>query len=416
MKILVANLGSTSFKHRLFDMDAGRQLARGAIERIGSTESRCTLEIGPRRQERTLRVADHAEAVRLCLAQLTDPESGCLKDAAEVSAIAFKTVHGGVLSGVRRVTPEVIAAMERLNFAAPAHNPPYVKAMRLLREKLPQIPLIACFETAFHATIPDRNRFYAVPYEWAADGLVRRWGFHGASHRYIAGRTAELLGRDDLRIISCHLGGSSSLCAIRNGQSVATSMGMSAAERLAAEQPLRRFRRLCHPPGHGADGQVARRSPRRAGQPGRTARTQRREQRFSRHRGGGRRGQRPCAVGRRRLRLGGATQPWGLSRRAGRRRRDRLHRRDRRKRRRSPRRRLRATSKNWAFPSTPPPTPPPRAKQRSVLPAAACRFGSCRPTRNSLSPARPHNSCKGHEPCLSPKSPARWSARRRSMR
>ena len=99
--------------------------------------------------------------------------------------------------------------------------------MRLLAEKLPQIPLVAAFETDFHATIPDRNRYYAVPYDWAAAGLVRRWGFHGASHRYIAGRMAELLGRSDLRIISCHLGGSSSLCAIRNGRSVATSMGMS---------------------------------------------------------------------------------------------------------------------------------------------------------------------------------------------
>jgi acetate kinase len=100
--------------------------------------------------------------------------------------------------------------------------------MRLLAQRLPQIPLVAAFETDFHATIPQRNRHYAIPYAWAEDGLVRRWGFHGASHRYIATRTAELLGRSELRIISCHLGGSSSLCAIRGGHSVATSMGMSA--------------------------------------------------------------------------------------------------------------------------------------------------------------------------------------------
>jgi len=111
---------------------------------------------------------------------------------------------------------------------APAHNPPYIEAMRLLSEKLPEMPLVAAFETGFHQTIPDRNRYYAVPYEWAELALVKRFGFHGASHRYIATRTAEILGRDDLRIISCHLGGSSSLCAIRNGRSVATSMGMSA--------------------------------------------------------------------------------------------------------------------------------------------------------------------------------------------
>ncbi len=100
--------------------------------------------------------------------------------------------------------------------------------MRLLSEKFPKIPLVAAFETDFHRTIPDRNRYYAVPYEWAEKAHIRRWGFHGASHRYIATRTAELLQRDDLRIISCHLGGSSSLCAVRGGKSVATSMGMSA--------------------------------------------------------------------------------------------------------------------------------------------------------------------------------------------
>jgi acetate kinase len=228
MKILVANLGSTSFKYRLFDMDDERQIARGGIERIGATESRCTVEIGADRREQVLCVPDHAEAVRQCLAQLTDPEHGCLSDASEVSAIGFKAVHGGSISGVQRVTEEVLAAMEEMNDVAPAHNPPYINAMRLLHEKLPDIPLVAAFETGFHSTIPQRNRLYAVPYEWAEELLIRRWGFHGASHRYIATRTAELLGRDDLRLISCHLGGSSSLCAIRNGRSVATSMGMSA--------------------------------------------------------------------------------------------------------------------------------------------------------------------------------------------
>jgi acetate kinase len=110
---------------------------------------------------------------------------------------------------------------------APAHNPPYIKAMRLLAEKLPEIPLVAAFETGFHATINDRLRYYSVPYEWAEKLHIKRWGFHGASHRYIAQRTSQLLGRYDLRIISCHLGGSNSLSAIRGQQSVATTMGMS---------------------------------------------------------------------------------------------------------------------------------------------------------------------------------------------
>jgi acetate kinase len=228
MKILVANLGSTSFKYQLIDMDGERQLARGEIERIGSAESRCVVRIGDRRREETLPVPDHAEAVRICLAELTHPELGCIKDTAEVSAIGFKAVLGGRVDGVQRVTDEVIEAMQEAADIAPAHNPAYIAAMRALRQRFPQMPLVAAFETDFHRTIPDCNRHYAVPLEWAEKGLVRRWGYHGASHRYIATRTAEILGRSDLRIISCHLGGSSSVCAIRNGQSVANSFGMSA--------------------------------------------------------------------------------------------------------------------------------------------------------------------------------------------
>jgi acetate kinase len=150
-----------------------------------------------------------------------------LKRADEVAAIGFKAVHGGRVSGVARVTPEVLEAMEEISPVAPAHNPPYITAMRLLAEKLPEIPLVAAFETGFHQSIPPRNKSYAMPFEWADEHHVRRWGFHGASHRYLAGRTAQLLGRSNLRIITCHLGGSNSLCAIRDGQSVATSMGMS---------------------------------------------------------------------------------------------------------------------------------------------------------------------------------------------
>ncbi len=238
MKILVANLGSTSFKYRLFDMADERQLARGGVERIGAEISRCFVEIGSKRQELSARVPDHAVAVTKCLEQLTESASGCLTDAGEVAAIGFKAVHAGSISGVQRVTPAVLAAMERMNHVAPAHNPPYIAAMRLLSERLPAIPLVAAFETGFHATIPDRLRYYAAPFEWAEKHHIRRWGFHGASHRYIAARAAQLLGRDDLRIISCHLGGSSSLCAIRGGKSVATTMGMSPQSGLPQQQPL----------------------------------------------------------------------------------------------------------------------------------------------------------------------------------
>ncbi len=227
MKILVANLGSTSFKYRLFDMSDERQLARGGVERIGAAQSPCFVEIGGERREQMAAVPDHAVAVRQCLAQLTDPQQGCLRDAAEVAAIGFKAVHGGRQTGVQRVTEDVLADMEQMNQVAPAHNPPYIAAMRLLGQRLPEIPLVAAFETGFHQTVPDRLRYYAIPKAWSDQMHIRRFGFHGASHRYIAGRMAQLTGRDDLRLISCHLGGSSSLCAIRNGESIATSMGMS---------------------------------------------------------------------------------------------------------------------------------------------------------------------------------------------
>ncbi len=227
MKILVANLGSTSFKYRLFDMHDQRQMARGSVERIGSPESPCQVEIDGRNEHLTAEVPHHGVAVERCLEQLTHPETGCLAEASEVAAIGFKAVHGGRFSGVQRVTDELLNEMERLSAVAPAHNPPYVAAMRQLAAALPDTPLVAAFETGFHQSIPPRNRYYACPYDWAEQYGVMRYGFHGASHRYIAGRVSELLGRDSLRLVSCHLGGSSSLCAIKNGQSVATSMGMS---------------------------------------------------------------------------------------------------------------------------------------------------------------------------------------------
>jgi acetate kinase len=227
MKILVANLGSTSFKYRLFDMTDERVLARGGVERIGSESSRCFVEAGGAREEAQVAASDHAVAVRLCLQQLSDPRLNCLKNPSELAAIGFKAVHAQAMTGVRRVDDSVLSAMEAFADVAPAHNPPYTKAMRLLARELPQVPLVAAFETGFHETIAPAQKLYAVPLEWAEKYGVRRWGFHGASHRYIAERTAKLLGNPEAKIISCHLGGSSSLCAISEGTSEATSMGMS---------------------------------------------------------------------------------------------------------------------------------------------------------------------------------------------
>lgn len=227
MKVLVANLGSTSFKYRLFDMSDESQLARGGIDRIGQPASACFVEIGGRREETTQPVSDHAAAVRMCLDQLTHPEYGCLKSVSEVAAIGFKAVFAGNLSGVRIVTDELLAKMEDLADIAPAHNPMYAKAMRQLRSAFPEIPLVAALETAFHDTIPPENRLYAIPYEWSEEYEIQRWGFHGASHRYLNTRIAQVMKRDDLRVITCHLGGSNSLCAARGGKSLANSLGMS---------------------------------------------------------------------------------------------------------------------------------------------------------------------------------------------
>ncbi len=227
MLVLVANLGSTSFKYRLFNMNDETTLARGGVERIGQSQSRSTVTIGDWSETREAPVPDHGVAVKACLEQLTDPQHGVLKSASDVAAIGFKAVHGGRISGVFQVDDEVLAAMAEMNAAAPAHNPPYIAAMQTMRQQIQGIPLVAAFETDFHRTIPEARKTYAIPAEWTESMHIKKWGFHGASHRYIATRAAELLGRSDARIISCHLGGSSSLTAIRNGQSVMTTMGMT---------------------------------------------------------------------------------------------------------------------------------------------------------------------------------------------
>jgi acetate kinase len=227
MKILVANLGSTSFKYRLFDMADEKVLARGGVERIGSAKARSYARTERASVEEEAPVKDHAAAVEACLRQLADPKIGALANAAEISAIGFKAVHARGISGVQRVDARVLEAMEAFNQVTPAHNPPYVSAMRLLAETLPGMPLVAAFETGFHETIAPAQRLYAAPIEWAEEHGIQRWGFHGASHRYVSERMGQLLGRPGAKLISCHLGGSSSLCAIEGGQSRATTMGMS---------------------------------------------------------------------------------------------------------------------------------------------------------------------------------------------
>ena len=203
MLVLVANLGSTSFKFKLLDMsENGAEVARGGYERIGQ----------PGSPHRT-----HGDVIDVILKDIPR----------KPDAIGFKAVHGGPISGAVRVTDEVIAVQEQFADVAPAHNPPYIAAMRAFREKLPGTPQVAAFETAFHQTIPPARQVYAIPHEWTEKLGIRRYGFHGASHRYIATRLREIVPAAR-RVISCHLGGSSSICAIQDGKSVANSFGMTA--------------------------------------------------------------------------------------------------------------------------------------------------------------------------------------------
>jgi len=210
MSILVANIGSTSFKYRLFAADGSTVLGDGRVERIGRLGSACP---------------DYDAAIQGAIADLTRP-GGPLGSLADLGAIGFKAVHAGPVSGARLVDADVLAAMEAVTFLAPAHNPPYVAAMRSFRRVLPDTPLVALFETAFFDQMPESATTYAVPYAWKESLGVRRYGFHGASHRAASERAQALMGRP-VRHISCHLGGSSSVAAIRNGVAIDTSFGLS---------------------------------------------------------------------------------------------------------------------------------------------------------------------------------------------
>jgi acetate kinase len=225
VKVLVANLGSTSLKWRLFDFSNGQEqmLHKGGLERV----------------------TDYPKAIEECLAQLCD--AGHIASEKDLAAIGFKTVVAKNVNGCVRLDENVVKAMEAYNGIAPAHNPAYITGVRLFAQRMPQTPLVGLFETAFYQWAPEAAMRYAVPDSWHAAG-VRRWGFHGASHKFIAERSAELLGREDvaqrsrnlyvdsggtpvkgpdLRVISCHLGGSSSISGILNGVAIGNSLGMS---------------------------------------------------------------------------------------------------------------------------------------------------------------------------------------------
>ena len=221
-KIMVMNLGSTSFKFKLFYMDAEETcIASGGVENIGSAGS-CAVSVRGKKVREACACQDHPGALARCMDLLE--ENGLPVALESLDALGYKAVHGGRISGAQVVDDSLIREMERMNGLAPAHNPVYLSMMRSMREKYPGLLQIACFETAFHATIPLFRAVYGVPYEWAERYGVRRYGFHGSSHSYIAWKMAREAPWAK-RVISVHLGGSCSICAILEGKSVASSMG-----------------------------------------------------------------------------------------------------------------------------------------------------------------------------------------------
>lgn len=230
MKILVANVGSTSLKYRLFEMADESVLSEGRIERIGDARSPFEHRGAAGELKGTAVLPDCGSAVAKAIDLLTDPGCGAIANLSDLSAVGFKTVHMRGEPGAYLLTDDVLARMEEYSDLVPGHNPPYIKAIRHFRDLLPRTPLVGLFEPAFHKTIPAHATVYSVPYRWLIDYGVRKYGFHGASHRYVAETAPALLGRSSigLRLVSCHLGGSSSICAIRDGRSVDTSMGFSA--------------------------------------------------------------------------------------------------------------------------------------------------------------------------------------------
>ncbi|NLO37612.1 MAG: acetate/propionate family kinase [Clostridiaceae bacterium] len=244
-KILVLNIGSTSFKFKLFAM--GREeneLAGGEVAGLGLPESRCRLTAGSVCKETTAACADHEQAFSWIEAFLT--QSGCLSSWDALDAIGYKAVHGGTLRGSQRVDETVLTVMRQMSALAPAHNPVYLKVMENIARYNPRIPQFVCFETAFHRTIPEHRRVYGVPYAWYRDLGIQRYGFHGASHESVMLRlhTLDPMAR---RVISLHLGGSSSVCAILDGSSIACSMGATPQSGLLQNNRVGDFDVFCLP-------------------------------------------------------------------------------------------------------------------------------------------------------------------------
>ncbi len=235
MKVLVINSGSSSIKYRLYEMPGEKLLSKGLLDRIGEEDALLTHCAGEKKTEITGRVRDHKAGMDLIINALTGKESGIIRDRREISCIGHRVVHGGEkFRGSVLIDDEVIKTIEEYADLAPLHNPPNLTGIRAAAAIFPGVPQVACFDTAFHQTIPSQAYLYALPYEYYEKYRVRRYGFHGTSHRYVARRAAQLLGKskDEANIITCHLGNGCSITAVEKGKSVDTSMGLTPLEGL----------------------------------------------------------------------------------------------------------------------------------------------------------------------------------------
>lgn len=230
MKILVVNCGSSSVKYQLIDMENEELMAKGYLEKIGLPDSFLTHTVNGEKHKIEQVVKTHEEGMKLVLDQLTHPEYGVIKDLKEIDAIGHRILHGGEkLSDSVLITDEVVDIMKECIPLGPLHMPAQIKGIEACREVMGNIPMVAVFDTAFHQTLPKKAYLYALPYEYYEKYSIRKYGFHGTSHRFVAKRAAELMNKpaEDLKIITCHLGQGGSLCAVKGGKSVDTSMGFT---------------------------------------------------------------------------------------------------------------------------------------------------------------------------------------------
>jgi acetate kinase len=231
MKVLVCNVGSTSLKFKLFDMPAESLIVEAKIERVGSKEN-ATYEYRNHATNSEIKkegksVPKYSDGINMFLTSLLDPTFGALGTIDEIAVIGFKTVLAKNYNGVHELDDDVLRAMEEYLFVAPAHNGPYIEAIKMFRSLLPDTLLVGVFETAFHTTIPIEHRLYSIPYEWYQKYGIQKMGYHGASHSFIAKAIEQDTQAPAGYIISCHLGGSCSICAISDGKSVDNSFGFS---------------------------------------------------------------------------------------------------------------------------------------------------------------------------------------------